>query len=113
VANRRESDEQYIIDLCDEVLGRTAEHGHRFPFLLGDPGRRGRAQLPVDAFYPDLNLVIEYRERQHFESVRHFDKPWKMTVSGVHRGEQRMRYDERRREVLPKHGISLVELDCT
>jgi hypothetical protein len=36
-----------------------------------------------------------------------------MTVSGVHRGEQRKLYDERRRQVLPAHGILLVELDCS
>ena len=36
-----------------------------------------------------------------------------MTVSGVHCGKQREIYDQRRREVLPDHGIELVELDCT
>ncbi len=34
-----------------------------------------------------------------------------MTVSGVTRGEQRRRYDERRREVLREQGIALLELD--
>ena len=64
-------------------------------------------QLPVDAYYPELNLVIEYRERQHTESVKFWNKP---TASGIPRDEQRARYDQRRREVLPKHGIKLVEL---
>lgn len=36
-----------------------------------------------------------------------------MTVSGVHRGEQRKIYDERRREILPKHKINLVEISFT
>lgn len=72
MAKRKESDEWYVVNLCDEALRKKAERGHRFPFLLGDPGSRGPAKLPVDAFYPDLNLVIEYRERQHFEAVRHF-----------------------------------------
>jgi hypothetical protein len=31
-------------------------------------------------------------------------------VSGVSRGEQRLLYDERRRQVLPVHGIRLIEL---
>ena len=35
----------------------------------------------------------------------------RLTVSGCLRGEQRRRYDERRRVVLPLHGIRLVELD--
>ncbi len=79
--------------------------------MLGDPNSNGvSAKLPVDSFYQDLNLVVEYRERQHTESINFFDKPDKMTVSGVHRGEQRKIYDERRREILPKHNIHLVEI---
>jgi len=34
-----------------------------------------------------------------------------MTISGVHRGEQRKRYDQVRRDVLPNHGITLLELN--
>ncbi|WP_310206408.1 hypothetical protein [Ancylobacter sp. 3268] len=87
---------------------------HRFHFLLGDPGKSGRrTQLAVDAYYPDLSLVVEYHERQHFEAVNHFDKPNTLTVSGVHRGMQRRLYDERRRDVLPQHGITLLNLLCT
>lgn len=113
MGRRADSDEAYILDLCDELLGWRAQREHRFPFLLGDPGKSGRrTSLPVDAYYPDLALVIEYQERQHFEAVAHFDKPWKLTVSGVHRGEQRRIYDARREEVLPQHGIKLVVLRC-
>ncbi len=99
-------DEDYIIDLCDRVLCHTAIRQHRFDFLRGDTGHR----LPVDAYYPNLKLVIEYRERQHFEHVSFWDK--KPTASGVARGEQRALYDQRRRDVLPDHGIDLVELCC-
>lgn len=104
--NKSDKDEQYVIDLCDEVLKQNASRQHRFDFLLGDAGTK----LPVDSYYDPLKLVIEYREKQHTEEVKHFDKPDVMTVSGVHRGEQRKIYDERRREVLPKNGIKLVEL---
>lgn len=97
-------DETYVIDLCDEVLGRKASRQHRFSFLLGDSGK----SLPVDAYYDELNLVIEYCERQHSESVPFFDR--RLTVSGVGRGEQRKIYDERRKEILPKHGISLINI---
>jgi hypothetical protein len=108
-----ESDESYIIDLCDELLGHSANRQHRFDFLRCDvrPGS-ARAQgiaLPVDAYYPALALVVEYRERQHIESVAFFDKPERLTASGVHRGEQRRLYDERRRTLLPRHGLTLIE----
>jgi hypothetical protein len=57
---------------------------------------------------PDLRLVVEYRERQHTESIPIMDR--RMTVSGVDRGTQRAIYDQRRRDLLPQHGIELVEL---
>jgi hypothetical protein len=99
-------DEPYVIDLCDRVLGRKALRQHRFDFLRGDTER----PLPVDAYYPDLSLVIEYRERQHFQAVTFWDR--KPTISGVPRGQQRLMYDQRRRDVLPQHGITVVELCC-
>ncbi len=51
---------------------------------------------------------MEYHERQHDEAVVFFDKPERLTVSGVHRGLQRALQDERRRELIPQHGITLV-----
>jgi len=101
------SDETYIINLCDQVLKQTAIRQHRFDILKGDSGTK----LPVDAYYPTLNLVVEYYERQHSESVPHFNK--RMTVSGISRGEQRKRYDKRRRIELPKNGLKLVIFDYT
>ena len=99
-------DEHYVIDLCDEVLKQKAIRQHKFDFLVGDTGTK----LPVDAYYKSFNLVIEYREKQHTEAVKHFDKPDVLTVSGVHRGEQRKLYDARRKEILPKNEIKLVEI---
>lgn len=107
---RKDSDEHYVIDLCDYVLKQKAIRQHRFDFLLGDLYKDGinRAKLPVDAYYKDLNLVVEYAERQHTELVPHFDKPDIMTISGVSRGEQRKIYDQRRLELIPKNGIDLI-----
>ena len=105
MAKRSDSDEAYVIDLCDRALRHIANRAHRFSFLLGDTGN----SLPVDAYYPGINLVIEYHERQHTEAVPCFDQ--RRTASGVSRGEQRALYDQRRREELPKHGITLVEFD--
>ena len=101
----QKSDECYIINLCDRVLNRNAKRQHRFAFLRGDSGR----QLPVDAYYEDQRLVVEYREMQHSEAIGFFDR--RLTCSGCTRHEQRIRYDERRRTVLPEHGIRLLELD--
>src|ERR1035437_3876932 len=58
-----DKDEHYVLDLCDKVLGLTSSRQHKFDFLLGDPNSSGVAvKLPVDSFYEELNLVIEYRE---------------------------------------------------
>jgi hypothetical protein len=99
------SDEVYVFGLCDAVLNRQAKYGHRFDFLRGDAGHR----LPVGAYYQDLQLVIEYRERQASETVVPIDK--RLRVSGLPRAQPASRYDQRRRDVLPKHGIKLIEMD--
>ncbi len=103
-------DAVYILDLCDKVLALTARREHRFDFLRGDQRKNGRPGvcLPVDAYYEELRLVVEYHERQHTEAVPIFDR--RPTVSGVSRGEQRRRYDDRRRAVLPKNGLQLLAL---
>jgi len=99
-------DEHYIIDLCDDLIGLTGSRQHRFNFLLGDSGTK----LPVDVYYEALKLVIEFNEQQHSKAVKHFDKPDKLTVSGVHRGEQRKIYDLRKRTVLPQNGINVLDI---
>ncbi len=115
---RGDSDEAYVLALCDEVLGEQGSRQHRFDWLRGDAGASGRrVRLPVDSFWPGHGLVVEYREMQHDLPVAHFDKPHRMTISGVHRGQQRALYDARRDEQIPAHGLRLVvikpaELAC-
>lgn len=106
---RQNSDEAYVLDLCDELLNEQGHRQARFNWLRGDQGRDGRTRtLPVDGYWPQHALVVEYREIQHDKPVRHFDKPERLTVSGVHRGLQRALYDRRRDEQVPAHGLRLV-----
>jgi hypothetical protein len=106
---RDDSDEAYVVGLCNQVLAETALTQHKFDWLLGDPGTSGRrVKLPVDAFWPGHHLVVEYREIQHDQPVPHFDKPHQLTVSGVHRGEQRAMYDARRDSQIPARGLRFV-----
>jgi hypothetical protein len=107
--SRDASDEAYVIDLCDEVLGERGLRQPRFHWLRGDPAQSGSSvALPVDAYYPEHQIVVEYRERQHDEPVPHFDKPDHVTVSGVSRGAQRRIYDQRREALIPANGLRLV-----
>ena len=99
------SDEKYIIDLCDRVLGEAAKRQHKFDFLVGLPSQKSgkRRRLPVDAYYPGKHLVIEYHEYQHTNSVPLWNR---ITTCGLTRDAQRRRYDGFRRKLLPSccHG---------
>lgn len=109
LVGRDASDEMYVLDLCDRILCEVSLRQHRFEWLLGDLNANGRqAKLPVDAYWPGHRLVVEYREIQHDGPVPHFDKAHVVTVSGVHRGEQRAVYDARRDELIPRNGLRLV-----
>lgn len=101
-------DETYIVDICDYLLELKGSRRHRFDFLRSDPGRHGiRLPLPVDVYYADLSLVVEYHEHQHCMEIALFEKG--VGTSASFRGEQRRKYDIMRREVLPQNGITLLE----
>ncbi|MEO9484560.1 MAG: hypothetical protein ABJG47_13975 [Ekhidna sp.] len=113
------SDQYYVVNLCDELLQERASRHHRFSFLLGDYHKDGttRSVLPVDAYYQKHNLVIEYMESYHMEPVD-TDKWEKRTISGVGLSEQRKIYAERRRSGLKSNEINILEIpyssfECT
>ncbi len=111
MARRADSDEHYVLDLCDEVLGKPGIRQARFDWLRGDPTPRlpRGMTLPVDGYWPDLRLVVEFQEEQHSAPSPFFDR--RHTVSGVDRGEQRRRYDERKRILIPQHELRLVVIE--
>ena len=109
MGGRENSDEAYVLGLCDEILGEQGLRQHRFEWLLGDAGSAGRqTRLPVDGYWPGRKLVVEYRELQHDQATPFFDKPGRLTVSGVERGEQRALYDARRDAEIPARGLRLL-----
>ncbi|WP_397362740.1 hypothetical protein [Olleya sp. R77988] len=109
---RENSDEFYILNICDELLKEKASRKHTFPFLLGDMHKKGktRTKLPLAAFYEDANLVIEFIEKPN-KTEQHLEKLEVLTSSGITRGEQIIRYNKRRKDVLQKKSINLVEID--
>jgi diadenosine tetraphosphate (Ap4A) HIT family hydrolase len=108
---RTESDEKYVLDLVAQVLAEPDYRWqHRFPTLLGDPGKDGRRRpLPVDGYFPRHELIVEYWEKQHSAPVSIMDHG--ETISGVSRGHQRRLYDQRRRAWAEENGLRLVVLD--
>lgn len=107
MSKRDSSDERYVLDLVAKAIQSRCSFQHRFDGLLGDPSKTGRrAKLPVEGYFPSHNLIVEYRERQHFEHVPIMDR--RMTISGIPRGEQRHLYDRRREQWTIEHGYKLL-----
>ncbi|PWD41335.1 hypothetical protein ACN93_19480 [Gordonia paraffinivorans] len=111
MARRADSDEHYALDLCDEVLGVPGIRQARFDWLRGDPSpaRLRGAMLPVDGYWPDLQVVVEFQEEQHSQPSPFFDS--RQTISGMGRSEQRRLYDQRKRTLIPEHGLRLVVIE--
>jgi len=98
--------ETECLSVFQRVLsGAQLLRGHSFDFLRGDPTLvhpRGTL-LPVDGYFPEFKLVVEYLGRQHFNENRLFDRR-------PGRADQRRRYQERRIHVLTQHGMRLVRV---
>ena len=102
--------ERYCAELVSTALGGIKYiAGKRFPFLRGDPtpNHQDGVTLPVDAYYPDYKLVLEFREGQHYGDRFDF-RDGRITATGVTRKEQRLIYDKRREEVLQVNEIKLL-----
>lgn len=86
MGDRSKSDEHYVLDLCDDVLGVHGLRQSTFEWLRGDPSlkRPLGTKLPVDAYWPAFGLVVEFQEEQHSQPSPFFDR--RQTVSGVGRG---------------------------
>jgi len=111
MADRTASDEYYVLDLCDEVVGASGRRQATFDWLRGDPSpsRPLGTKLPVDSFWSSFKLVVEFQEEQHSKPTPFFDR--RQTVSGVGRREQRRLYDERKRLLIHEQGMRLVVIE--
>jgi hypothetical protein len=103
---RSESDEAYVIDLCDEILRERGLRQHRFRGCSGIPAVTAPGQAASRCLLLGPSNRRRVRERQHTGGVPSFDLS--VTVSGMSRGEQQRRYDELRDREIPKHGLMLV-----
>ena len=56
-----DTDEKYVLDLCDKALGITSTRQHNFDF-------------PVDGYYDDYKIAITYCEKQNTDIVNYFAK---------------------------------------
>lgn len=109
---RENTDEFYIINLCDEILKQKASRKHTFSWLFGDLHKKGKTRtlLPLAAFYEDLNLVIEFADNKNKTEAQQV-KLEALTASGVTRGVQIEKYNKRRKDMLAKKAINLSVID--
>lgn len=100
ILNIENSDEFYLVNLCDELLKQKASRKHTFDTLVGKLHKKGktRTKLPLDAYYEDLKLVIEFFEK-------------KETEESTDREAQRKFYDQRKKTVLEKKEIQLIDIN--
>lgn len=105
------SDETYLINLCDELLEQKASRKHTFETIVGKLHKRGkgRTKLPLDAYYEGLKLVIEFFEKNvsddDSENSRMIDKKEQERIT------QRNYYDQLKKEGVLKKKLRLIEIN--
>jgi hypothetical protein len=109
---RANNDESYLMGLIDEFLNRVGSRKHTFDFLLGDLHQDGetRTELPIDLYYSDLKLALEFIKHPSTKKNLNAAKQEKRTVSGMTRAEQRQMYFERKKSTLINKEIDFVEI---
>ena len=75
--NRKDSDENYVIDLCDELLGETASRQHCFDFLklrrkhILENIRKAKSSLPrPPTMIPGTMLFLNSPARESTPKAR-------------------------------------------
>ncbi|MEP4781263.1 MAG: hypothetical protein ABJZ18_09830 [Algibacter sp.] len=102
--NIKNSDEFYLVNLCDELLEQEASRKHTFETLVGNLHKRGkgRTKLPLDAYYENLKLVIEFsRQEEDFDAL---DK------KGQARMIQVQRYNHLKKKAIIQKDLRLIEI---
>lgn len=102
-------DKNYVLNLCDQVLKQKGSRLHQFDFLVDDI----QTKFIVDAYYADLDLVVDYHEFYKPKVVKRFEKDEIPAPGGIAREDERNLYDQRRKAALPANGITVVEINYT
>jgi len=101
------SDEFYLVNLCDDLLEQKASRKHTFNTLVGDQHKRGkgRTKLPLDAYYEDLKLVIEFSVKN--DIAEELDEKEQARILQI------KRYKELKKKAIVKKDLRLIEINYT
>lgn len=103
--NIENSDEFYLVNLCDELLQQEASRKHTFDTLVGSQHKRGkgRSKLPLAAYYKDLKLVIEFlRHDQDFDAL---DKKAQARIIQI------KRYHQLKKKFVLQKNLQFIEIN--
>tara|TARA_R110002050_G_scaffold4573_2_gene22111 strand:+ start:24033 stop:24767 length:735 start_codon:yes stop_codon:yes gene_type:complete len=105
ILNIQNSDEFYLVNLCDELLELKASRKHTFDELVGNLHKRGkrRTKLPLDAYYADLKLVVEFFMNKGV--VEELDEKEQARIIQI------KRYDQLKKKVILKKDLKLIEIN--
>lgn len=105
ILNIQNSDEFYLVNLCDELLEQKASRKHTFDELVGNLHKRGkrRTKLPLDAYYADLKLVIEFF--RNTEAIETLDEKEQARIIQI------KRYNQLKKKVIEKKELKLIEIN--
>ncbi|WP_025740620.1 hypothetical protein [Aquimarina pacifica] len=100
------SDEYYLVSLCDSLLKQKASRKHTFDTLVGNLHKRGkgRTKLPLDAYYEDLKLVLAFFEKNKVETGEVDEKEQA-------RKEQIKYYNSLKKKAISNKKLRLIEVD--
>lgn len=103
ILNIQNSDEFYLVTLCDELLEQKASRKHKFDTVVGNLHKRGkgRTKLPLDAYYKDLKLVIEFFRKN--DDVLDESEQARIT--------QIKRYGALKKKAILKKNLRLIEIN--
>ncbi|WP_299218183.1 hypothetical protein [uncultured Aquimarina sp.] len=99
------SDEYYLVNLCDELLQQKASRKHTFDTLVGNLHKRGkgRTKLPLDAYYEDLKLVLEFfRKNEDTDELDEKEKARKAQIKY---------YNQLKRKAILTKKLRLIEIN--
>lgn len=91
--------ERFVLGRIDAILGHqySCLREHTFPWLKNP---KTEYHLYLDAFYPDLNLAIEYNGVHHYKGSNRFDSHDSL--------KQRQQRDKTKATLLVEHNIRLL-----
>lgn len=90
--------EKYVLGVISELTGVKYQSQMKWEWLVSKKGNK----LPVDGFYKDLNLVVEFDGSQHRRPV--------VNMGGLEKFKSQIENDLIRDIEIPKHGIKLIRI---